>query len=586
MRLTLVLFLLLALAVPAAPVAATSAAPARAMATCGSSVGPGIPPPASVPSGLPGFHAAWYGQSGYPTLCPGERSTATVAFYNSGSRGWVDGRMGEVAYLGTWEPEPGQDRESVLGGDGQRGSPNTGWPRYDRVAVQPAAYVGPGQVAWFQFEVQAPRLAGTYRLAIRPLIEGATWLEDYGVFWYVTVLEEDGTPPRVAGPDGTMRAAFDAVDLRTGTFAGTRYGARGLELATPTLSGTYAGPGGTRPYVAGSWTSDLIVPGFAFTELIPSWNAETQSGTWLQIALQTTPDGARFSRWWILGSWAHPDDTIDRSSVSGQSDADGRVEVDTWFAAATAMRAYRVRVTLFRDAASTLSPVVALAGAVASDAPLARPRIPSAFGGVTRDLAVPSLSQEVHAGEYPQYDGGGEAWCSPTSTSMILGYWGRGPSAAELSQIPYADPQVAHAARYTYDRAYAGTGNWPFNTAYAATFGLRAFVTQLRSLREAEAFIAAGIPLVASLTVGPNALPGFLFGEGAAGHILVIRGFTANGDVIANDPAARSNAEVRRVYPRAAFERSWLEGSFGTVYVIHPASTPLPPRPAGLAANW
>jgi uncharacterized lipoprotein YddW (UPF0748 family) len=154
---------------------------------CTGSVGPGIPAPASVPAGVSGFHASWYGQSGYPTLCPGERSTAVVAFYNSGSRGWVRGRMGEVAYLGTWQPEPGQDRASVIGGDGTSGSPDTAWPRFNRVAVQPLDYVGPGQIAWFQFTVQAPAVPGTYRLAIRPLIEGAQWMEDYGVFWYVTV---------------------------------------------------------------------------------------------------------------------------------------------------------------------------------------------------------------------------------------------------------------------------------------------------------------------------------------------------------------------------------------------------------------
>ncbi|MDE3102554.1 MAG: family 10 glycosylhydrolase [Chloroflexota bacterium] len=156
-------------------------------APCTSSVGPGIPHPASVPSGIAGFHASWYGQSGYPTLCAGQRATATVAYYNSGSLGWVAGRMGEVAYLGTWQPEPGQDRASMLGGDGTFGSPNTGWPRYDRMAVQPASYVGPGQVAWFRFTVQAPSTPGTYRLYLRPLIEGAQWMEDYGVYWVVTV---------------------------------------------------------------------------------------------------------------------------------------------------------------------------------------------------------------------------------------------------------------------------------------------------------------------------------------------------------------------------------------------------------------
>ena len=115
----------------------------------------------------------------------------------------------------------------------------------------------------------------------------------------------------------------------------------------------------------------------------------------------------------------------------------------------------------------------------------------------------------------------------PTSTAMVMAYWGVSPPAAELAAIPYSDPQVDHAARYTYDAAYRGTGNWSFNTAYAGRYGLRAFVTELRSLREAEAFVQAGIPLVASITVGPNALPGFLFGQGSAGHLLVIRGFSS-----------------------------------------------------------
>ncbi len=154
---------------------------------CVGSVGPGIAPPATIPSGVRGFHASWYGQSGYPTLCPGETSTAVVAYHNTGSFGWVLGRMGEVAYLGTWGPEPGQDKATPLGGDGQLGSPATGWPRYNRIAAQPAEYVGPGQVAWFQFTIQAPTTPGTYRLYLRPLVEGAQWMEDYGVYWVVTV---------------------------------------------------------------------------------------------------------------------------------------------------------------------------------------------------------------------------------------------------------------------------------------------------------------------------------------------------------------------------------------------------------------
>ena len=178
--------------------------PAAAAATCTASVGPGIPPPASVPSGIPGFHAAWYGQSGYPTLCAGQISRATVAYYNSGSLGWEIAPY-TAAYLGTWNPVPGQDQASLIGGDGTYGSPNTRWAGYNRPAMLPSigrygTYVGPGQIAWFQFTVKAPPVAGTYRLYIRPLIEGVQWMEDFGVYWQVTALPAD--PPARATVDG------------------------------------------------------------------------------------------------------------------------------------------------------------------------------------------------------------------------------------------------------------------------------------------------------------------------------------------------------------------------------------------------
>ena len=110
----------------------------------------------------------------------------------------------------------------------------------------------------------------------------------------------------------------------------------------------------------------------------------------------------------------------------------------------------------------------------------------------------------------------------------------------------HVDPWVDHAARMTYDHAYSGTGNWPFNTAYAATRTDHAFVTRLRSLREAGLFIEAGIPLVASISFGSGELDGAPIGA-TNGHLLVIVGFTDDGDVIVNDPAARE-AQGRPAY--------------------------------------
>src|SRR6266576_520034 len=219
--------LLLIVAVLAPLDVSAARASIAAAAQCTASVGPGIPPPAGVPSGIPGFHAAWYGQSGYPTLCPGDRSTATVAFYTTGTRGWVAGKMGEVAYLGTWDPDPGQDRATSLGGDGTHGSPATGWPRYNRVAAQPAPWVGPNQIAWFQFTVVAPQIPGTYRLSIRPLVEVAQWMEDYGVFWYVVVA---GTPP--VGSLPALPARWPSRSLEIGMTDGPN-GAAAMRASAP-----------------------------------------------------------------------------------------------------------------------------------------------------------------------------------------------------------------------------------------------------------------------------------------------------------------------------------------------------------------
>src|SRR5438132_7414275 len=122
MRGLLVALALAAVSVVGPPTAAAAPVAAPANAVCsGSTVGPGIAPPDRVPLGIPGFHASWYGQSGYPTLCPGERSNAVVAFYNSGSRGWVSRRLGGVADLGTWNRDPVQGARTVPGGTAQLG---------------------------------------------------------------------------------------------------------------------------------------------------------------------------------------------------------------------------------------------------------------------------------------------------------------------------------------------------------------------------------------------------------------------------------------------------------------------------------
>jgi uncharacterized protein YvpB len=299
------------------------------------------------------------------------------------------------------------------------------------------------------------------------------------------------------------------------------------------------------------------------------------------------------TKWYVLGRWASGDDTaagdIHRTSAPNQGDTNGSVAVDTFVAATgRSLNNWQLKVTLYRLAGTTQTPVVRSVGAMASRLPAEKKVAASPLGGAEGVvLDVPTYSQETHIGHYPQWDGGGEAWCSATSTAMVLDYYGAGPTATETAWVDPtdADPQVDHAARSVFDYSYDGAGNWPFNTAYAGTRGLDAFVTRLRSLTEAEQFIKAGIPLIASLSFKKGDLPGA--GYGTNGHLMVIVGFDAAGNVVVNDPAShliKSNDEVRTTYDRAAFENAWVPHSGGLVYVVHPASTPLPPQPA--QHNW
>jgi hypothetical protein len=367
-----------------------------------------------------------------------------------------------------------------------------------------------------------------------------------------------------------------------------------LAAQTPTSNVSYhrfvtAATPLTMPTGTTAWTSTTAVfaPGFAFTELVASWNADTTATNLVEVDMQASPDGSYWTKWYVMGEWTYDDTAFRRTSVGLQGDTDGTVAIDTFIAGKVPMTSYRLRVTLTRASATDASPTVRALGAMTSATPkkFAIPTPRAYAGAAILPHAVPQFSQEIHAGQFPEYDGGGEAWCSPTSTTMVLGYWGQYPSTADMAYIPagYADPQVDYAARYTFDYHYNGTGNWPFNAAYAAHYGMDAFVTRLRSLDEAEAFIRAGIPLVASIAVDPNKLDGFLF-KSSSGHLLVITGITADGNVMANDPASPSDATVPRVYDRGQFEDAWLNHSGGIVYVIHPTTTPLPAAPA--QANW
>jgi peptidase C39-like protein len=385
---------------------------------------------------------------------------------------------------------------------------------------------------------------------------------------YKTFTLSGGTPDDVTYSGGSLKLA----DSDLGS-----YEYPDLFSAVTVLGQAVNGSGW---YDFGTWTSDWTPLSFPFTELVSSWNSKTPPGTWIQSEVQPRLDNGKVAKWYTLGQWSYGDidSQFHRTSVGGQGNADGFVSIDTFFTKDHPAVAYRLRLTLYRRAGSSATPEVSRYSAIASDLRNRKNQFPSATTmthGTDIDLALQPYSQEIHHGHYAEFDNGGEAWCSPTSTAMVVKYWGAPYVPTDTSWVdPPDDPEVDYTARFVYDYHYKGAGNWPFNTAYASERGLVADVTQLHNLAEAEPFIKARVPLVASVAWESNKLTGAI--KSTNGHLLVIGGFTGDGDVIAYDPAHDTDDEVRQVYDREEFERAWIPASGGIVYVIRPAGHDLP----------
>jgi hypothetical protein len=297
---------------------------------------------------------------------------------------------------------------------------------------------------------------------------------------------------------------------------------------------------------------------FGALEAVPSWNAEAPPGASVEVYLRARL-GERWTGWYAMGVWTSDDTRGARHSVAGQRDADAAVLTDTLQLRWTGADALQMRVKLVGG--DEARPALRNAAIAYSTAPAGRTgtsRGNSALWGGA--LPVPACSQMV-------YPNGGNVWCSPTSTSMVLGYWRQDDGPCE--------PRVRSAVAGVYDAAYRGHGNWSFNAAYAGSQGYEAYVARFESLADLEPWLAAGVPVVFSFSYRAGELANAPL-TSVGGHLSVLVGFDGNGNAIVNDPAASANGLVQRTYRRAQLERLWLERGGGTVYLIYPPGHAVP----------
>jgi hypothetical protein len=303
--------------------------------------------------------------------------------------------------------------------------------------------------------------------------------------------------------------------------------------------------------------SPEIKSGIPWNELIVSWNVESPPGSFVKVEASAISAG-HATKFYDLADWSIDNKVFPRSSARNQKDADGSVRTDTLVLTHPA-DAVQLRVTL--GGTDDSRPALKFLGASFSNTKVATATQPpnhAAWGKV-----VPTPERSQHG--YP----GANGWCSPAALSMALARW------SEILNRPEMDLTVPRVAADVYDAGYDGTGNWAFNTAFAGGFsGMKSYVTRFDDLAEVEEWIAAGIPVILSGRwdwLRPGRLPD------AAGHLIVCVGFTENGDVIANDPAAHLDRgqTLRQIYKREDVMRSWSH-SHHTVYLIYPTTAKIP----------
>jgi len=380
------------------------------------------------------------------------------------------------------------------------------------------------------------------------VIDSCVSLARHGTYASLSAGEKDGVAVRrLPGEAGEVRLVYAAAPPHTAT----------------DLSSFYNGG----RYHWGTLTSPVHETAARFDTLLPSWNATAADGTWMQLEVRMR-SAETWTSWFNMGVWTSGT-SLKRHSVNGQEAEGWRVLTDTLQSTGQVFAgAYQYRLTLFTDRWGVSPRARSISFAISDSRRHGQgPSMPPLRAAWGYSLPVPACSQMV-------YPNGGEAWCSPTSLSMVMAYW------AETTCDESLDRSVPAVADGVYDHSYGGWGNWSFNVAYASAHGLEAGVGRMDSVEQVERWIEAGIPVVASVAWDNDHAGQRLSGAPlprSDGHLLVIRGFTGSGDVIVNDPAGSGEVNVPRVYDRGEFSHAWLRtGSGGIVYLVHPPCWRLP----------
>lgn len=296
---------------------------------------------------------------------------------------------------------------------------------------------------------------------------------------------------------------LSSAAINDGFHSGTAGNSRGLAISQS--------HGGESPAFYESRILETDIPS---NELIMSWNANVPTNSRIDLEFRVRENPlSEWSAWLTTGKWKL-DETHERPS---ECRAYGKLHVDH-FKSTRLFTEIQYRATFFRDSETSV-PLLRKIHFALSGPDDAKPAQTESPGEL--DLKVPWLSQ--HHG--PTVVDGRmleRGVCGATSVTMTLQYYG----------IP---AEVRDVGKRAYDPVADIYGNWSFLTATAAEYGPDAWIQRFASWKEIEEYISAGTPVIISIAY-PRGTFSAEPNKSTAGHLLVVRGFTANGGVIVNDP--------------------------------------------------
>lgn len=301
------------------------------------------------------------------------------------------------------------------------------------------------------------------------------------------------------------------------------------------------------------YTSPVVATEFPFNDLLLSWNIDVPEGSGFYVEVRVGRKAGEFwSPFYYLGGWGK----FTAPATKVLKDVNGRINVD-YFQSEHAFDRIQYRVVFFADDPSR-PPVMRRFSLAYSntlnDAALAAKFRKTVEAGPkekwARRLPVPFRSQNWESDELRG------SICSPTSLSMVLEY--------RSVKRPTVD-----VCKTVYDADHRMYGNWWRAVQAAWVYGVPGYLERFGDWNAVKRHIAEGQPIIASTRTEKGQLRHAPNYGSPEGHLIVITGFDADGNVLINDPAMRTVEKGLSTYHPEDVEKIWFDRG-GVGYILLP----------------